>query len=293
MNNENTKRLLEAFPLLFQRGIVPQCGDGWYQLIHVLSADIYKEAMRIGRDPAIPVSWPAVVQIKEKFGTLRYYMRNSTGEIQALINAAEQKSRTICEDCGKPGELRSPEIHCVKCHACLLKAKLRRSDPRAMIVFLDFDGVLHPDEVYFIKGKGVKLIAEGHKLFEHADLLAAELDNFPDVRIVLSTSWVSVLDFKRAKSYLPERMQERVMGSTWHSKFDRYEWQNLTRFQQIYQYVNRHNITNWIAIDNDDEDWPDFKRQHLVHTDDWKGLGCEDAQDDLTCKLKMREVDDE
>ena len=45
-----------------------------------------------------------------------------------------------------------------------------------MILFLDFDGVLHPDEAYLVKGRPV-LRAEG-ALFMWTPLLADALKNY-------------------------------------------------------------------------------------------------------------------
>jgi hypothetical protein len=160
------------------------------------------------------------------------------------------------------------------------------------ILFLDYDGVLHPDEVYLTRAKGIVLRADGHNLFEHAELLADTLESHQDVRIVLSTSWVHALDFNKAKARLPERLQSRVKGSTWHSSGNKYEWNALTRYQQIMRYVLRHNLQDWLALDNDDVGWPDHKRHHLIHTDDWGGLGgTVGALDDLQTKLEMRAVE--
>lgn len=159
------------------------------------------------------------------------------------------------------------------------------------VLFLDFDGVLHPDEVYLQRGKPV-LRCDGYSLFEHADRLAEILEPYPHVRIVLSTSWVSVFrDFDKAKGFLPQALQERVIGATWHSKgafgghYTWGAWSQTTRYEQIMTYVLRHRLANWIAIDNDDHGWPDDKRHHLVHTDDWGGLGDVSAQADLIGKL--------
>lgn len=156
-----------------------------------------------------------------------------------------------------------------------------------MILFLDYDGVLHPDEVYMVRGKGVVLRCDGHNLFEYADLLTDALTPHADVRIVLSTSWVHALSFNEAKKRLPENLQVRIEGATYHSAGNKYEWNALTRYQQIMRYVLRHNVQNWLALDNDAEGWPDNKRHHLVHTDDWGGLGGTiGALDDLQTKLK-------
>lgn len=85
-----------------------------------------------------------------------------------------------------------------------------------MILFLDFDGVLHPDEAYLVKGRPV-LRAEG-ALFMWAPLLADTLKNYPGLQIVLSTSWARDLRFARARSFLPPDLQQRVIGATWHSR---------------------------------------------------------------------------
>lgn len=48
-----------------------------------------------------------VDQVKEKFGTLRFYS-GVTDDIQKYIYLAERLSEVTCEVCGKPGELQSP-----------------------------------------------------------------------------------------------------------------------------------------------------------------------------------------
>lgn len=44
-----------------------------------------------------------VMQIKEKFGTLRFYLSEETDEMSKLIEEAEAKSAETCEVCGAPG----------------------------------------------------------------------------------------------------------------------------------------------------------------------------------------------
>lgn len=46
-----------------------------------------------------------IVQIKEKFGTLRYYAEGVDMEGQQYIAEQENKSAEICEECGEPGAL--------------------------------------------------------------------------------------------------------------------------------------------------------------------------------------------
>lgn len=58
-------------------------------------------------------------QVKEKFGTLRFYMSCETDEMSELIDRAEELSAKICETCGAPGELRNDgwlRTMCDDCH---------------------------------------------------------------------------------------------------------------------------------------------------------------------------------
>lgn len=162
-----------------------------------------------------------------------------------------------------------------------------------MILFLDFDGVLHPAHVYYERGKIVLHAPEGITLFHWVPELEAALRGHPDVKIVLSTSWVPTLGFDEAKARLSAALQERVIGATWHSHFTREHgitrevWSvGMTRWQQIKMYVDRHCTDRWIAIDDNDEGWPFDKRHHLVKTHEDFGLGQADRVKELRAKLK-------
>ncbi len=72
-----------------------------------------------------------------------------------------------------------------------------------MILFLDFDGVLHPDPCFHER-----------RLFERAPRLAAVLKEFPEVVIVLSTAWRSQRSLPELTAQLPASLKERVIGTT-------------------------------------------------------------------------------
>lgn len=80
---------------------INRIGPGWQPLVRQLHEDIEK----ICPDHE-------VIQVKEKFGGLRYYPRlpNCSEEdrykVYHLIGEAEKKSFLICEQCGEPGKLR-------------------------------------------------------------------------------------------------------------------------------------------------------------------------------------------
>ncbi len=159
-----------------------------------------------------------------------------------------------------------------------------------MILFLDFDGVLHPDAVFLRLNGEIELRADGGLLM-WADRLSAALEPYPDSRIVLSTSWARHLGFSRARKVLPADLAARVVGATWHSAMgkgwpDYIPWDNQTRFDQIAAYLSRLPApVPWLAIDDDDRGWPDAQRGHLVYTDGMTGLSAEGAQADLSRKL--------
>lgn len=54
----------------------------------------------------IQKSLPQIQQVKEKFGTLRFYVSSSDDITNALIGMAESLSTITCEDCGNRGTLR-------------------------------------------------------------------------------------------------------------------------------------------------------------------------------------------
>lgn len=76
-----------------------ECGPGWHKLIY----DLHQEILAIDPDYR-------VLQVKEKFGGLRYYVdtaRHGRGRqlIEIAIGRAEAASFRICENTGGPGVL--------------------------------------------------------------------------------------------------------------------------------------------------------------------------------------------
>lgn len=94
-----------------------ECGDGWFSLIYKLSADIERVAADAGLNP-LSDAWPEVMQVKEKFGSLCFYMRGATEEMRNLIMEAQGKSVRVCEVCGKEGKLRRGGWWKVRCDGC-------------------------------------------------------------------------------------------------------------------------------------------------------------------------------
>ena len=78
--------------------------------------------------------------------------------------------------------------------------------------------------------------------------------------------------YGRTRSALPEALQQRVIGATWHSRFDLTEWQLISRYEQIRRYLG-HRRESWLAVDDDAEGWEARDGTRLVQCDGNTGLG--------------------
>jgi hypothetical protein len=78
-----------------------ECGPGWKKLIDPLIAACDRLRARVD-------------QIKEKYGTLRFYYTPPDGgwcdELEDLVDAAEEESNRTCEMCGAPGTMRTKKF---------------------------------------------------------------------------------------------------------------------------------------------------------------------------------------
>lgn len=155
------------------------------------------------------------------------------------------------------------------------------------ILYLDYDGVMHHDNVYWSREKGIHIRdATGRTLFEWASILVDLLEPYSKVKIVLSTSWVKVKDFNFAKSKLPAALQSRVIGATFHHReMRKFEFDNMSRGAQIYADVQRRRPHAWFAIDNDDVSWPAHCLENLIKTQDHLGLSDPQVQNAIRAAL--------
>lgn len=72
-----------------------ECGKGWRRLILPLFE--YIEQYNEGKDDEHSIR---VLQVKEKWGGLCFYTNFVTKELSKMIEAAEEDSYNVCEDCG-------------------------------------------------------------------------------------------------------------------------------------------------------------------------------------------------
>jgi len=155
------------------------------------------------------------------------------------------------------------------------------------ILYLDFDGVLHHENVLVHPKKGAYLqMGPAHHLFAHASLLTHVLLPYPDVRIVLSTSWVLKYGCAHAAKRLPSGLLDRVIGATYHRAMDKEGFRQMPRWQQIAQDFGRRKPTAWLALDDDDEGWPELYLDNYVRTDKTEGISKPAVLDELQRKLQ-------
>lgn len=150
------------------------------------------------------------------------------------------------------------------------------------ILYLDYNGVLHDARVLRNRKRGMYLGTPGKTFFEWMPILEDLLAPYPDVKIVLSTSWVRSLGFNDAIDELGRGLQDRVIGSTFHhpgllqSAFD-----TMSRGRQIIGDVERRKPESWFALDDDTSDWPEKYRDRLIATRGDLGLSDPLIQDQV------------
>lgn len=134
MKNELDKKLCEKYPKIFADRNSPMtetamcwgfdCGDGWYNIIDQLCNNIQSHIDWRQKNREWSIKWnnenpakarpvedlvPQVVatQVKEKFGTLRFYYNGGDDTIFGMVSMAESMSAVTCEVCGSPGKQQS------------------------------------------------------------------------------------------------------------------------------------------------------------------------------------------
>ena len=135
----------------------------------------------------------------------------------------------------------------------------------AVLLYLDFDGVMHPEDVWWHPNLGPYLRSpEGHALFENNHVLRELLSVFPEVLVVLSTSWVTRYGLAYTTKQLPPELRQRVIGATFHPRMDRMAFDVLPRWLQVFQDAQKRRPYDWVAVDDASDDWPTEQRHRLV-----------------------------
>jgi hypothetical protein len=162
----------------------------------------------------------------------------------------------------------------------------------AHYLYLDYDGILHPADVRVTKAEPRRpRVYQGNRatdrpLLEHAALLERVLAPFPDVKIILSTSWVRVLGYEFALQQLPLALRERVIGTVWQGFL--LEHPPRSRYDAIQTDANTRGLQRWLALDDDVEGWPEEERYRLIAPNNsWYGLSQPGLAEELSEALAL------
>jgi len=156
-----------------------------------------------------------------------------------------------------------------------------------VVLYLDFDGVLHHEDVWWHPRRGAYINTPGYRVFEHMHLLEEALEPFPHVLIVLSTSWVRVRRFSGALKRLSPSLRARVIGATFHTNMKRTAFEALPRGVQILNDVARRQPCHWVALDDDSESWPVEHAKRLILCDGALGVSAPGVLDALRERLAL------
>ncbi len=122
MRKELDEQLVAKYPLIFKNrhGDMKEtlmcwgfeCGDGWYQILDSLCDQIQhytdwnNQNFEKGYKQYKQVPQVVAVQVKEKFGGLRFYYDGGDDHISGMVRMAESWAANSCEECGAPGKTR-------------------------------------------------------------------------------------------------------------------------------------------------------------------------------------------
>ena len=113
LTQSDKQAICTNFPALFKRHPAIDIGPGWENLIVKLCEEIVNTI----KDTGVEID---ILQIKEKFGTLRFYItRNQKALnednkyilslVNSLISEAEDQSGRVCETCGSTKNVKTEE----------------------------------------------------------------------------------------------------------------------------------------------------------------------------------------
>lgn len=137
MTDEKDRSLCEKYPKIFRdrNGSMQETcmcwgfehGDGWYSIVESLCSNIQShidwkrhsaEFKGLSDEDFDEEHQTVAVQVKEKFGGLRFYVNNYDDYVRGAIAMAESMSYHTCEVCGNAGLTRGGGWIRTLCDSC-------------------------------------------------------------------------------------------------------------------------------------------------------------------------------
>lgn len=120
-----------------------------------------------------------------------------------------------------------------------------------MILFLDFDGVLHP------------IPTQDRNLLCHVPRLETVLRAYPDVQIVISSLWRASHDLEMLRQYFSEDIRPRIIGMTPFTEVPAFAPDSefilgVVRHKEILLWIEQNKYEGqWLALDDAWREFPD------------------------------------
>ncbi len=128
------------------------------------------------------------------------------------------------------------------------------------ILFLDIDGVLHPDDAAEIVIEGGQWRVTGEGLFRWAPLLM-DLIVPHDGQIVIHSAWRHFYRLHELKAFFPEACRDRIVGVT----------QGGGRYQSILNFVVARGVERFLVLDDAKSEFPE-DWMHQAHCPGTRGI---------------------
>ncbi len=113
------------------------------------------------------------------------------------------------------------------------------------VIFLDFDGVLHPaDYLRFIEIDGELVFGSDARFCWAGVLWGLIKDN--DCGLVIHSSWRTSFALSEIKEMFPPELARRIRGITGGG----------ARFRSIEAYVEAHRLRDYLILDDEPEEFP-------------------------------------
>ena len=104
-----------------------ECGDGWFNILDKLMGNIQHHIDWKNRKEEV-VAQVTLDQVKEKFGTLRFYYSGGDDAIDGMVRMAESMSGVTCEECSAPAQTHGPGWIRTICEPCETKRETERAE---------------------------------------------------------------------------------------------------------------------------------------------------------------------
>ena len=138
------------------------------------------------------------------------------------------------------------------------------------IIFLDFDGVLHPADYLSFKTINDELVLASDARFCWVEDLWNLIHNF-DCHLVIHSSWRNSYTLEQLRNLLPVELGKRVVAIT----------AGDNRHQSILGYVEKSGVESYIILDDAADEYPSECIELLLCKDNM-GISSPEIQNKLT-----------